>query len=73
MLVLALFYALIIRKPDVEDEDRPTELKPDEELLRTDTDHLNPEVQKAMADVDRMPLTLDQEYLKACRAERYSV
>ena len=76
MLILAAFYALVIRKPDTEgDENGGTDLRKNEEWMHrhwTEDDLNKPETRQLIAayksDIPEPP---DEEYLQAAREERF--
>ncbi len=72
---MALFYTLIIRKPDTDgDENSSTDLKKNEEWIHkhwTDDDLDNPEMRKLVAQYKtNIPEPPGSEYLNAAREER---
>ena len=74
MVLVALFFAMVWKKPEVEEDDRPKHLRPNQEWLHvhhTEKDMNNPETEKLLKKYKKGPMTLDPEYLKAAREERY--
>ncbi len=72
---MALFYTLIIRKPDTDGEENGgTDLRKNEEWIHkhwTDKDLDNPEMKKLVAQYKtNIPEPPDEEYLEAARQER---
>ena len=73
VVLIASFFALLWKKPDIEEDDRPTHLKPNEAWLQEHTtavDMQKPERQKQLRKYKTAPIGFSQEYLKACREER---
>ena len=72
---MALFYTLVIRKPDTDGEENGgTDLRKNEEWIHnhwTDKDLDNPEMKKLVAQYKtNIPEPPDEEYLEAARQER---
>ena len=71
---MALFFALIWKKPDVEEEDeRPTHLQPNEEWMHkhmNEEDMKNPEKRALVHKYKEGPMEIDHEILRAAREER---
>ena len=71
-MLTAIFFALIWKKPDVEEDDRPKHLRPNEEWLQshlTEKD-MNANTEKMLKRFKKGPMQLDGEYLRAAREER---
>ena len=69
---MALFFALIWRKPDTEEEDeRPAHLRPGEEWMHHH--HMTPGNTNVHTPVRRaeVPAPVDDDLLKAAREKRY--
>ena len=75
VLVLAAFYALVIRKPDTDSDNAgTTDLRKNEEWLHkhfTEDDMNNPETRKLVASYkSNLPEPPDEEYLQEARQMR---
>ena len=76
MLALALFYALVIKKPDhVEDDDNGNDLGSDEEWLHRhlkEKDLLDPDTLRMLENRKaNAPLPPQLDFLRTAKAERY--
>ena len=71
---MALFFALVIRKPDTEEEDeRPSHLKPNEEWMHkhmSAEDMANPSKRAEIERYREQPINTDEHILQAAREER---
>lgn len=75
-MALALFYALVIKKPDVDsDDDSGNELGSDEEWLHkhlTEKDLLNPDTLRMLENRKaNAPLPPELDFLRTAKAERF--
>ena len=74
VIAMALFFALIWKKPDVEEEDeRPSHLKPNEEWMHkhmSEDDMKDPDKEKEIQRYQQGPMEIDHDILKAAREER---
>jgi protein tyrosine phosphatase (PTP) superfamily phosphohydrolase (DUF442 family) len=70
---MALFMALLCKKPDDEEDDRPAHLRPNQDWLSANlTSAHDPETARWLQRMQYMPMELDQDIVKAAREKRWA-